>query len=168
MFNYERFESLLYDNCLALLSEIKTQASGKSVSAFALYSDEDACTLCCAYNTIEHLDENKRCDPDDFLEYKWCTAEWFSEGEYSEFIEPAVSFLIANRDMPGFESMKVFSSVVNVLIKIKPIVEERFGEGCLMLFNLTDCNSYGLLPVWCKALNSIHESEEYVSWLDDQ
>lgn len=65
-------------------ADVLTQRSVDDLSAFALYSDSGAMTVCPAMCTTRFLAEKARSAPDEYLFYKYSPSEWPLEGAGAE------------------------------------------------------------------------------------
>lgn len=125
--------------------EMFEKHGAEKICAFALYSDEDAMTVCPSTNTLKHLET---ADKDEYVESKFCTAEWKYEmkGAPDKFAE--ISTLLREEynkhedNDKWFEEFQkqLFETCIAVLEKLKneDFFKKIVGEDIFLNFTVSD------------------------------
>ena len=145
------------------------------IYAFALYSDEDAMTVCPSTNTLKYfsnLDE----DEDGMAYYKFSPPEWKYEmqganKEFSEICSELREELKNNEDEEWFYRFQkqVFNTCIEVLEKLK---NENFfknivGKDIFLTFTVSDYDfeeKEGFKEILTR-LNDNEYKTEYLNWM---
>ena len=164
-FDGVEFSKILKANCECLIDRLRKLNDRETICSFALYSDGDGCTILTAYNTLSHQNDCIAGDPDDEEEYIWSTSEWSGEGDFDDELANSWGYLKECRQSMPEHKVQFFECVVSTLEELRPKISDCLGEGVIVLFTLTDYDSYPDLGNWCSRLNSKEISNRYRSWL---
>lgn len=86
-FDYNEFESSLYEATAECYQTFTQKRGSESICAFALYSDESASSIAASVNVEKHLAKLTKENAEDALYYKWSTAEWKYESIASKKLD---------------------------------------------------------------------------------
>jgi hypothetical protein len=171
IFDKNLFIEKLTNDTRQLLEKIRICHSNEDVIAFALYSDDSACTICSSFNTLEYLNQCQTEDDDDC--YMWCTAEWKYEHIYPNEFSSSNGYLreciktVKDGHYEQF-SNSIFESFVSVLASLKEEVRAQFGTNCLVLFNISDTSRRDLLIKSNNKLNPSNVALKFQHWVETE
>ncbi|MDH2391798.1 DUF4303 domain-containing protein [Streptomyces sp. HNM0663] len=133
-------------------------------SGYALYSDADAMTVCCAANTRAHLARMQADDPEDAEYYRWSPAEWALEGIASDLFEH-LCVRLRNRTLAGVDQRdEVYEACVAALADL--VVEGSFGDGAaaVVVFAVSDADEAEREVGWLNRLNPPGIAAVHARW----
>lgn len=151
-------------------AELAARCGDEQLYAFALYSDEDAITLCPSANTLEYLQAEG--DEEDWAYYQFEPAEWKfeMEGAEKEFNQISTQLRNAAQKTVGTEkrSRQLREVAVSVLAKLK---EEGFfnklaKREVFLTYSVSDSDMEPetVEPI-IRLLNSPSYVQQYLSWM---
>ncbi|NML22353.1 DUF4303 domain-containing protein [Pseudoflavitalea sp. G-6-1-2] len=151
-------------------AELADRCGGEQLYAFALYSDEDAITLCPSANTLEHLEAGG--DKDDWAYYQFEPAEWKyeMEGAEKEFNQISAQLRHAAQKTVGTEkrSRQLRELAVSVLAKLK---EEGFFNSLakrevFLTWSVSDSDmDPEIIEPIIRLLNGPFYAQQYIDWM---
>lgn len=154
--------------------EMYEKHGAEQIYAFALYSDEDAITVCPSTNTLKHL---LTADQDDLFYYKFEPAEWKYEmkgadKEFSEISKQLYHEVVENKldEEHFFKFQKqLFDTCIDVLEKLKNenFFKQIVGKDIFLTFTVSDYDfdTKDLKNIVCR-LNDNEYKTEYLDWTE--
>ncbi|MFJ9588739.1 DUF4303 domain-containing protein [Streptomyces acidicola] len=138
------------------------EASGDGgYCGYAMYSDADARTVCCAVNTREHLARAQARDPDDAEYYRWNPAEWALESVGHEHLADVNRLLLSSS--PHREH--VYETCVAALETL--VAEGALGrdEDTVVVFAVSDHTDPQRETEWIRRLNTPSQARRHAQWI---
>lgn len=143
----------------------------EEIYAFALYSDEGAMTVCPSTNTVEFL---KKQDQEDFLYYKFESAEWKYEMVGADDLFDEIStlcretvFSMEDHEFGKFQK-QLYQICIEVLEKLRSenFFKQIAGKDIFLLFTVSDYEfSKRDLQQIITSLNNNEYRDEYLEWM---
>ncbi len=171
--NFEVLKQEIEDATKKAFLEINDKHGDEEIYAFALYSDEDAITVCPSTNTLKHL---SNADPEDIPYYKFEPAEWKYEmkGADKEFsnISKQLYNEVVGRDieedvLSDFRK-QLFDTCIDVLEKLKNenFFKQVVGKDIFLTFTVSDYDfDNDDLKNIVSRLNDNEYKTEYLNWM---
>ena len=171
--NFEILKQKLENATKKAFIEMYEKYGTDNIYAFALYSDEDAMTICPSTNTLKYLEN---ADPND-LYFKFAPAEWKYEmqGASSEFNEICRDLRDEldkiNDDEEWFyrNQKQVFNTCIDVLEKLKNenFFRDIIGKEIFLTFTVSDYDfeTKGDFKEIITKLNENEYKTEYLNWM---
>ena len=170
--DFQQFVHQLAQASQAAFTELLAQHPNEQFYSFALYSDEDAMTVCPAANTLAHLAAQP---PDDLPYAKFEPAEWKYEmvgadaqfDELSRQLRARLDEDFAEPD--GFERFRqqLYTTCVDVLdtLRQQRFFDEAAGRPVFLLFSVSDSDTPAAeLASLVSRLNDNEYRDEYLAW----
>jgi len=163
--NFENLKNEIISAAIAAINEMRTLHPSEKIIAFALYSDESAMTVSNAINTLQHLQECQKEDPEHEFDYKFAPAEWKYEAEFSTDAFAGISGKVrseVSKDETDFCSFKkqLFQTCFGALQEIK----SSYKDDMLWLFAVSDSEITQQQIGWEYALNGDDTGKEFEEW----
>lgn len=149
-------------------TELVVRSGKERIYAFALYSDEDAVTLCPAANTLEYLE--KEADPDDRAYYIFEPAEWKYEMEGAAAAFNAISRQLwqINQEQQNHFGEQLKDICVNVLLRLRNegFFDTAAGREVFLLYHVSDHDrDPEVLEKIVVQLNDNGYRRQYLDWM---
>lgn len=139
-----------------------TEASGDDgYCGYALYSDTDARTVCCAVNTREHLARAQARDSDDAEYYRWNPAEWALEGVGHEHLAEVNRLLLSSS--PRREHL--YETCVAALETLAAEGVLGRDEDTVVVFAVSDHTDPQRETEWIRRLNTPSQARRHAQWI---
>lgn len=174
-FNFQNLENEIEEATKKAFQEMVTQHQSERIYAFALYSDEEAMTVCPATNTLDFLETKPK---NDFTYYKYDPAEWKYEGKGADEIFSKICDQLYDEvedekydeEEELFEEFQqqVYQTCIDVLIKLKNknFFKNILGYDIFLMFSVTDYEQdRHVLTKTITTLNENMYQDEYLDWM---
>ncbi|MFI2202453.1 DUF4303 domain-containing protein [Streptomyces sp. NPDC020192] len=156
----------------AAFAEVAGGAESAEYCGYALYSDADAGSVCCAVNTRAHLARAQAGDPDDAEYYRWTPAEWALEGVGHEHFAPLGRRLLGRSptargpELPAWRE-GVYEACVATLETLR--AEGLFGPApdTVVVFAVSDHEDPVREVEWIRRLNPPSQARRFARRLHD-
>ncbi|MFI6575521.1 DUF4303 domain-containing protein [Nocardiopsis sp. NPDC050513] len=167
----ERLRAEVVRAALAAFTGLRDARPDADLCGYALYSDADAMTVCCAANTRRHLDRLTAEDPADADYYEWTPAEWAVEGVAAEEFASICRCLRDARESVGeAESTRfrdtVYEACVAALESL--VADGAFGPGAdhVVVFAVSDPDDDDpeRETGWIRRLNPPERADRFARW----
>ncbi|MFB6992029.1 DUF4303 domain-containing protein [Streptomyces sp. NPDC056178] len=147
-----------------------TEQYPDQVCGYALYSDADAITICCAANTRDHLTRMQAHDPADADLYVWSPPEWAFEGiaaqRFDEFCTQLREYEWACRNRDDFDPDVLRNQVYETCVAaLDSLAHGGFFGGpdreSVVVFIVSDDEEPKRDRRWIQRLNPPHLARQY-------
>lgn len=174
-FDFDALHRDVVDAAKTAFLEVTQKHPEEDFCAFALYTDDGAMTVCPAMNTTQFLEEMQEDDPDEWLSYKFGTAEWPFEGVGADKQFNAICDRVRAEvfrledDAAAFKAFKrdLIETCVQALETLRKDFFADQGEDFLLLFAISDGEeSKKTQRERVARLNGKAVVREFKGWLD--
>jgi hypothetical protein len=151
-------------------ADLRSRHPGE-ICGYALYSDSDGITVCCAANTRQHLAAARAEYPDDAEMCRWSPAEWGYEGIAGSVFAPLSKRLYtdwsAGLDQVDFDADAFRNQVYEACVTtLESLVHEGFFGGSdrddvVVMFVVSDDEHPARGRRWIHRLNPPHLARSY-------
>lgn len=171
--NFDQLKFKIEQATKQAFTEIYQQHAAEGIYAFALYSDENAMTVCPATNCLTALTS---IDPEDLDYYRFEPAEWAYEMQGADLIFNQISTELRNtvsqylsqpEKLVQFRD-QLYRCCIEVLLKLK---QEHFfsqltQQDIFLLFTVSDYEfEMSRIQEIVTQLNDSHYATEYLTWM---
>ena len=172
--DFDHLKEKIEEATIEAFTEMVTKHKAEGIYAFALYSDEDAMTVCPATNTLAHLKQIE--DKEDIAYYKFSEAEWQYECEGADEKFEEICTLLRNEVLNNFDNEhshpafqnKLYETCIDVLknLKDRNFFTDLVGSEIFLNFEVTDyAFSRKKTQEIIASLNDDTYKNEYFAWM---
>jgi len=168
--DYELLQKSIKNAARLAFDSLREKYPNQVFCGYALYSDNDAITVCPAVNSEENLNQMVLNDPTDRVYYQWSVGEWDHESEGVEFFMEISKHLYQQRlfmenseELMCFRNL-VYEACVSALESMKDEGYFRSESDCVLVFSITD-SSHDNECEWIDRLNKPRVSLDFKNWL---
>ena len=172
--NFEILKQKIENATKKAFTEMYEKYGADDIYAFALYSDEDAMTVCPSTNTLKYLEN---ADQDDLVYYKFAPAEWKyemkgAEKDFNEICSDLRDELDKIKDDEEwfYRNQKlVFNTCIDVLEKLKNenFFKNIIGKEIFLTFTVSDYD-FEEKDDFKEIITRLNDNEyktEYLNWM---
>ncbi|MCD2425809.1 DUF4303 domain-containing protein [Niabella pedocola] len=149
-------------------TELINRSDKERIYSFALYSDEDAVTLCPAANTLEYLE--KAADTDALPYYTFEPVEWKYEMEGAAAAFDAISRQLwqinQQQAQPFGEQLQEICVAVLLRLRNEGFFDTMAGREVFLLYHISDYDwAPGVPEKIVTQLNDNTYRQQYLNWI---
>lgn len=152
-------------------TELVARSKGEQIYAFALYSDEDAITLCPAANTLEYLEA--AADKNEQAYYCFEPAEWKYEMEgadtaFNDISSQLYQFSRDNKTSGNFgDQLRAICVDVLARLKAEGFFHQVAGQEVFLIYTVSDSDQEpGIMEHIITRLNDDPYRAQYLDWMN--
>jgi hypothetical protein len=123
-FNFEALEKKILAACKQAFRDVHKKFPRETICAFALYSDQDAMTVCPAFDLVSALEKRQLGDPESASLHKFAPPEWKLEmfgadAAFTRICTTVREYGMAHpKELPSFKK-RLFETCLRVLEQLR-------------------------------------------------
>jgi hypothetical protein len=168
--DYNDIKNTLKEIVCKIFNNYKKEYGVKNICGFAIYSDEDAMTICVALNTYDYFKDSIKDNTEYECDYKFNPEEWKTIVENDELnnLSTILEKINSNAGKKKFIEHKnnIYKLCIDVLDEMKnELYFNELKEDFVLLFSISDSDFTETIIEYNKKFNSKIIAKEYDEWV---